>query len=40
MVINQINPINVTFAVPEQHLADLKRHMASGTFRWMRVSIG
>ena len=30
VVINQINPINVTFAVPEQHLADLKRHMASG----------
>lgn len=30
VVINQINPINVTFAVPEQHLADLKRHMAGG----------
>ena len=30
VIINQINPINVTFAVPEQHLADLKRHMASG----------
>lgn len=30
VVINQINPINVTFAVPENHLADLKRHMASG----------
>jgi multidrug efflux system membrane fusion protein len=30
VVINQINPINVTFAVPEQHLADLKRHMAAG----------
>jgi multidrug efflux system membrane fusion protein len=29
VIINQINPINVTFAVPEQHLADLKRHMAS-----------
>ena len=29
VVINQINPINVTFAVPEQHLADLKRHMAA-----------
>jgi multidrug efflux system membrane fusion protein len=30
VVINQINPINVSFAVPEQHLADLKRHMAGG----------
>lgn len=30
VVINQITPINVTFAVPEQHLADLKRHMAGG----------
>ena len=28
VVINQLNPINVTFAVPEQYLADLKRHMA------------
>jgi multidrug efflux system membrane fusion protein len=28
VVINQINPINVTFSVPEQYLADLKRHMA------------
>ena len=33
VVINQINPINVTFAVPEQHLADLKRHMAGGTVK-------
>jgi multidrug efflux system membrane fusion protein len=33
VVINQINPINVTFAVPEQHLADLKRHMAAGRLR-------
>jgi membrane fusion protein, multidrug efflux system len=33
VVINQINPINVTFAVPEQHLADLKRHMAGGKLR-------
>jgi multidrug efflux system membrane fusion protein len=30
VVINQVNPINVTFAVPEQHLADLRRHMAGG----------
>jgi multidrug efflux system membrane fusion protein len=30
VVINQLMPINVTFAVPEQNLADLKRHMANG----------
>jgi membrane fusion protein, multidrug efflux system len=29
VVINQINPISVTFSVPEQHLSDLKRHMAA-----------
>jgi multidrug efflux system membrane fusion protein len=33
VVINQIIPINVTFSVPEQHLADIKRHMAAGTLR-------
>ena len=33
VVINQINPINVTFAVPEQHLTDLKRHMAAGNLQ-------
>jgi multidrug efflux system membrane fusion protein len=33
VVINQISPINVTFAVPEQHLPDLKRHMATGKLR-------
>jgi multidrug efflux system membrane fusion protein len=33
VIINQINPINVTFAVPEQHLADLKRHMAGGKLK-------
>ena len=33
VVINQINPINVTFAVPEQHLADIKRHMAAGKLK-------
>jgi|RhiMetdeSRZDD1v2_1073273.scaffolds.fasta_scaffold21697_6 membrane fusion protein, multidrug efflux system len=33
VVINQINPINVTFAVPEQNLADLKRHMAGGRLK-------
>ncbi|HEV8721800.1 MAG TPA: efflux RND transporter periplasmic adaptor subunit [Candidatus Binatia bacterium] len=33
VVINQINPINVSFAVPEQHLADLKRHMAGGKLK-------
>lgn len=30
VVINQVNPINVTFSVPEQHLIDLKRYMARG----------
>ena len=29
VVINQVTPINVTFAVPEQNLLDIKRHMAS-----------
>jgi len=33
LVINQLSPINVTFAVPEQHLADIKRHMAAGNLR-------
>jgi membrane fusion protein, multidrug efflux system len=33
VIINQINPIHVTFAVPEQHLADLKRHMAAAKLR-------
>jgi multidrug efflux system membrane fusion protein len=33
VVINQINPINVTFSVPEQHLADLKRRMAGGQLK-------
>ncbi|HEU4340005.1 MAG TPA: efflux RND transporter periplasmic adaptor subunit [Candidatus Binatia bacterium] len=31
VVINQITPIYVTFAVPEQHLADIKRHRAGGS---------
>lgn len=30
VVINQLTPINVTFAVPELNLADIKRHMAGG----------
>lgn len=30
VVINQVNPINVTFSVPEVSLADLRRHMATG----------
>ncbi len=33
VIINQINPINVTFGVPEQHLADLKRHMAASRLK-------
>jgi multidrug efflux system membrane fusion protein len=30
VVINQINPIYVNFAVPQQHLGDIKRYMAQG----------
>jgi len=30
VVINQVSPIFVTFAVPERNLADLKQHMAQG----------
>jgi membrane fusion protein, multidrug efflux system len=33
VIINQVNPINVTFSVPEQHLSDLTRHMSGGTLR-------
>jgi membrane fusion protein, multidrug efflux system len=31
VTINQVNPINVSFSVPEQNLADVKRSMASRT---------
>lgn len=31
VIINQIMPIYVTFSVPEQNLADIRRHMAAGT---------
>jgi multidrug efflux system membrane fusion protein len=30
VVINQVRPIYVSFAVPEQHLADVKRYLAQG----------
>ncbi len=33
VVINQIMPISVSFAVPEARLAELKRYMAKGTLR-------
>ena len=33
VVINQINPIYVTFAVPQQHLADVKRYMGQSRLR-------
>ena len=33
VIINQVNPINVTFSVPEQHLSDLKRHMTAGQLK-------
>jgi multidrug efflux system membrane fusion protein len=33
VVINQIIPVNVTFSVPEQNLADIRRHMATGSLK-------
>src|SRR5262249_17856391 len=33
VVINQIQPIYVSFSVPEQYLTDIKRHMAVGKLR-------
>ena len=33
VVINQIHPIYVSFAVPEQHLADIKKHRAAGPLK-------
>jgi multidrug efflux system membrane fusion protein len=33
VVINQVTPINVTFSVPEQNLADIRRHMATGNLK-------
>jgi len=33
VVINQINPICVSFSVPEQHLGDMKKYMRAGTLK-------
>jgi membrane fusion protein, multidrug efflux system len=33
VVINQINPIYVTFALPEQNLPEIKKHMAGGDLK-------
>jgi membrane fusion protein, multidrug efflux system len=33
VVITQVHPIYVSFAVPEQHLADIKKHRAAGMLR-------
>ena len=33
VVINQVTPIYVTFSVPEQNLADIRQHMASGRLK-------
>ena len=33
VVINQVTPIYVTFSVPEQNLADMRRHSAAGTLK-------
>lgn len=30
VVINQVTPINIAFSLPEQHLADIKKYMATG----------
>jgi len=33
VVINQVTPINVSFAIPEARLTDLKRYMAAGSLK-------
>src|SRR5437870_13751816 len=33
VIINQIHPIYVSFAVPEQHLTDIKKYRAAGTLK-------
>jgi multidrug efflux system membrane fusion protein len=33
VVINQVTPINVTFSVPEQNLADIRRYTATGDLK-------
>jgi multidrug efflux system membrane fusion protein len=33
VVINQVTPIFVTFSVPEQNLADIRRHMSAGSLK-------
>jgi multidrug efflux system membrane fusion protein len=33
VVINQVTPVNVTFSVPEQNLADIRRHMTQGSLK-------
>ena len=33
VVINQVHPIYVSFAVPEQHLGDIKKYRAAGTLK-------
>ena len=41
VVINQVTPIFVTFSVPKQNLADMRRHMAAGTLKVeATVSVG
>jgi len=37
VVINQITPIYVAFSVPEQHLAEIKKYMASGKLKVQAV---
>jgi multidrug efflux system membrane fusion protein len=40
VVINQINPIYVTFALPEQNLPEVKKHMAAGDLKTEAVIPG
>ena len=38
VVINQITPIYVNFAVPQQHLGDIKKYMARRAgYAWQRL---
>ncbi len=40
LVINQIHPIYVSFSVPEQTLADIKKYLAAGTIRVQAAARG
>ena len=40
VVVNQVHPIYVAFAVPEQYLADIKKYRAAGTIRVEAITPG